>query len=83
MLMLIMLRTGAALLIHVRALQPVNGFVVAAFKPASPPTIPTPDAVWQGISQTGADFSWSVPSFIEVCTSACVNGRALLMAVLL
>ncbi|KAM5540084.1 hypothetical protein V8D89_006224 [Ganoderma adspersum] len=44
---------------------PINGFVVAAFKPASPPTIPTPDAVWQGISKTGSDFSWSVPSFIE------------------
>ncbi|PIL34373.1 hypothetical protein GSI_03148 [Ganoderma sinense ZZ0214-1] len=44
---------------------PTNGFVVAAFKPSSPPTVPTPDAVWQGISKTGSDFSWSVPSFIE------------------
>ncbi|KAI1789118.1 acetyl-CoA synthetase-like protein [Ganoderma leucocontextum] len=44
---------------------PINGFVVAVFKPASPPTVPTPDAVWQGISKTRSDFSWSVPSFIE------------------
>ncbi|TBU23410.1 acetyl-CoA synthetase-like protein [Dichomitus squalens] len=44
---------------------PINGFIVAAFKPASPPTVPTPDAVWTGIAATGSDFSWSVPSFIE------------------
>ena len=49
--------------------QPTVGFIVAAFKPAVPPTIPTPDAVWEGLVATGADFSWSVPSFIEVGSS--------------
>ncbi|TFK94521.1 acetyl-CoA synthetase-like protein [Polyporus arcularius HHB13444] len=41
------------------------GFIIAAFKPASPPKVPTPDAVWEGLIATGADFSWCVPSFIE------------------
>ncbi|RPD77022.1 acetyl-CoA synthetase-like protein [Lentinus tigrinus ALCF2SS1-7] len=44
---------------------PCVGFIVAVFKPAVPPTVPTPDAVWQGMVATGTDFSWSVPSFIE------------------
>lgn len=47
-------------------IQPIMGFVVAVFKPASPPTSPTPDAVWQGIVDTGTDYSWTVPSFVEV-----------------
>ena len=42
------------------------GFIIAAFKPASPPKVPTPDAVWEGLVASGADFSWCVPSFIEV-----------------
>ncbi|RPD58184.1 acetyl-CoA synthetase-like protein [Lentinus tigrinus ALCF2SS1-7] len=41
------------------------GFIIAAFKPASPPKVPTPDAVWEGLVASGADFSWCVPSFIE------------------
>ncbi|OSC98632.1 acetyl-CoA synthetase-like protein [Trametes coccinea BRFM310] len=47
------------------AASPICGYVIAAFKPASPPTFPTPDAVWQGIVATGSDFTWTVPSFIE------------------
>ncbi|KAI0821733.1 acetyl-CoA synthetase-like protein [Trametes gibbosa] len=47
------------------ATSAVLGFVIAAFKPASPPTFPTPDAVWQGIVATRADYTWTVPSFIE------------------
>ncbi|KAH9847100.1 acetyl-CoA synthetase-like protein [Lenzites betulinus] len=47
------------------ATSAVSGFVIAALKPASPPTFPTPDAVWQGIIATKADFTWTVPSFIE------------------
>ena len=46
--------------------QPMNGLIVAAFKPASPPTVPTPDAVWEGLAATNVDFSFTVPSFIEV-----------------
>lgn len=46
--------------------QPINGFVVGVFKPFSPPIVPTPDVVWHGISNAGSDFSWSVPSFIQV-----------------
>ena len=43
----------------------MTGFVVAAFKPAAPPKVPTPDAVWEGLVASGADFSFGVPSFIE------------------
>ena len=46
-------------------MQPINGFVLAALKPASPSTVPTPDAVWEGLVASGADFSFGVPSFIE------------------
>ncbi|KAI0370654.1 acetyl-CoA synthetase-like protein [Pilatotrama ljubarskyi] len=45
--------------------SPICGYVIAAFKPANPPTFPTPDAVWQGIVATKSDFTWTVPSFIE------------------
>ncbi|KAI0350281.1 acetyl-CoA synthetase-like protein [Trametes cingulata] len=45
--------------------SPICGYVIAAFKPANPPTFPTPDAVWQGIVSTKSDFTWTVPSFIE------------------
>ncbi|KAI8995249.1 acetyl-CoA synthetase-like protein [Trametes punicea] len=45
--------------------QPICGYVIAAFKPANPPTFPTPDAVWEGIIATKSDFTWTVPSFIE------------------
>ena len=44
----------------------MNGLIVAAFKPASPPTVQTPDAVWEGLAATNVDFSFTVPSFIEV-----------------
>lgn len=44
----------------------MSGYIVAALKPANPPTFPTPDAVWQGITATHADYTWTVPSFIEV-----------------
>ncbi|KAI0755845.1 acetyl-CoA synthetase-like protein [Fomes fomentarius] len=44
---------------------PLAGLIIAVFKPASPPTVPTPEAVWSGIVATNADFSWSVPSFVE------------------
>ncbi|TFK79675.1 acetyl-CoA synthetase-like protein [Polyporus arcularius HHB13444] len=47
------------------AAAPTVGFIVAVFKPAVPPTVPTPDAVWQSFVETGTDFSWNVPSFIE------------------
>ena len=43
----------------------MTGFVVATFKPAAPPKVPTPDAVWEGLVASGADFSFGVPSFIE------------------
>ncbi|KAI9056494.1 acetyl-CoA synthetase-like protein [Trametes sanguinea] len=43
----------------------INGYVVAAFKPARPPTFPTPDAVWQGSVATKCDIIFTVPSNIE------------------
>ncbi|KAH9903318.1 acetyl-CoA synthetase-like protein [Cubamyces lactineus] len=45
--------------------SPVNGYVVAAFKPQTPPRIPIPSAVWEGIAATKCDYIWAVPSFIE------------------
>ncbi|KAI9060104.1 acetyl-CoA synthetase-like protein [Trametes sanguinea] len=44
---------------------PVNGYVVAAFKPAHPPKFPTPDAVWRESIATKCDFFFTVPSNIE------------------
>ncbi|PIL34346.1 hypothetical protein GSI_03121 [Ganoderma sinense ZZ0214-1] len=44
---------------------PMNGFVIAAFKPASPPTAQTPDAVWEGYAATNVDFSFSAPSLLQ------------------
>ncbi|KAH9895864.1 hypothetical protein C8Q73DRAFT_729156 [Cubamyces lactineus] len=44
---------------------PILGLVLATFKPASPPTVPSPDVVWNGIVATKADFTWGVPSFVE------------------
>ncbi|OSD01062.1 acetyl-CoA synthetase-like protein [Trametes coccinea BRFM310] len=44
---------------------PVNGYVVAAFKPAHPPKFPTPDAVWHESIATKCDFFFTVPSNIE------------------
>ncbi|KAI0364205.1 acetyl-CoA synthetase-like protein [Pilatotrama ljubarskyi] len=45
--------------------SPICGYVIATFKPETPPIFPTPDRVWQGILKTKADYSFSVPSFIE------------------
>ncbi|CDO73876.1 hypothetical protein BN946_scf185016.g33 [Trametes cinnabarina] len=45
--------------------QPVCGLVLAVFKPASPPTIPSPDVVWNGILSTKADYTFGVPSFLD------------------
>ena len=39
------------------------------FKPAYPPTVPTPEAVWDGFLATDIDYSFTVPSFIEVSGS--------------
>ena len=43
----------------------MTGFVIATFKPSSPPLVPTPEAVWDAMVATGADFSFGVPSFVE------------------
>ena len=45
--------------------QAAKGFVIAAFKPASPPAVPTPDAVWDAIVVSGSDYWFGVPSFLE------------------
>ncbi|CDO77398.1 hypothetical protein BN946_scf184857.g4 [Trametes cinnabarina] len=44
---------------------PINGYVVATFKPATPPTFPAPDAVWEGSVATKVDVIFTVPSNIE------------------
>lgn len=48
-------------------LQPATGMKLATFEPASPATIPTPEAVYQGFVRSGAAWGFAVPSFIEVC----------------
>lgn len=47
-------------------MQPICGYVVAAFKPATPPVFPTPDIVWRGLVASKVDFAFTVPAFIEV-----------------
>ncbi|KAI0822423.1 acetyl-CoA synthetase-like protein [Trametes gibbosa] len=47
------------------ASAPICGYIIACFKPASPPTFPTPDGVWQGIVECKCDFAWTVPSLVE------------------
>ncbi|KAI9065203.1 acetyl-CoA synthetase-like protein [Trametes sanguinea] len=44
---------------------PVNGYVIAAFKPAWPPVFPTPEAVWEGSVATKTDYFFTVPSNVE------------------
>ncbi|OSD00551.1 acetyl-CoA synthetase-like protein [Trametes coccinea BRFM310] len=44
---------------------PVNGYVIAAFRPAWPPVFPTPEAVWEGSVATKTDYFFTVPSNIE------------------
>ncbi|KAI0672433.1 acetyl-CoA synthetase-like protein [Trametes maxima] len=39
--------------------SPICGYIVAALKPATPPTFPTPDIVWQGVVTTKSDFTWT------------------------
>jgi hypothetical protein len=46
--------------------QATTGLVMGTFAPASPATIPTPDAVFQGLAETRANYAFVVPSFIEV-----------------
>ncbi|KAI0350279.1 acetyl-CoA synthetase-like protein [Trametes cingulata] len=47
------------------AAAPMCGLVLATFRPASPPIVPSPDAVWDGIVATKADYTWGVPFFVE------------------
>ncbi|KAI0634096.1 acetyl-CoA synthetase-like protein [Trametes polyzona] len=44
---------------------PICGSVVATFKPAMPPVLPTPETVWQAIVASKADFAFTVPALIE------------------
>ncbi|KAH9939795.1 acetyl-CoA synthetase-like protein [Epithele typhae] len=44
---------------------PFVGLIVGVFEPKSPPTVPTPDLTWNGIVAVNADFSFTVPSFVE------------------
>ncbi|KAJ8453583.1 hypothetical protein ONZ51_g13516 [Trametes cubensis] len=39
--------------------KPVNGYVVAAFKPQTPPRMPIPSAVWEGLATTKCDYAWA------------------------
>ena len=67
------------LIIGLPILQPISGFVIGVFKPSSPPIVPTPDVVWKGISNIDSDFSWSVPSFIQVRVRACMRNVRIFM----
>ncbi len=56
----------------------MSGPIVAVFKPTSPPTVPTPDAVWEGLAATKVDFSFTVPSFIEELSTIDNEGESVL-----
>ncbi len=47
-------------------MQPICGFVLAVFKPTTPPVFPTPASVWHGLIATKVDYAFTVPAFIEV-----------------
>ncbi|OSD00953.1 acetyl-CoA synthetase-like protein [Trametes coccinea BRFM310] len=47
------------------SVAPINGYVVAAFKPAFPPSLPTADAIWHDSMATKCDIFFTVPSIIE------------------
>nr|VWP02520.1 Alcohol oxidase [Ganoderma boninense] len=43
-----------------------SGWVLCVFPPASPPTVPNPENVFDGAVKTGVQFMYTAPSFIEV-----------------
>ena len=40
--------------------------MLCVFPPASPPTVPNPENVFDGAIKTGVQFMYTVPAFIEV-----------------
>ncbi|KAJ7648213.1 hypothetical protein DFH06DRAFT_1050166 [Mycena polygramma] len=42
-----------------------SGYVISAFEPKSPPTLPTPDGIFHSAKTTESDIIFCVPSFIE------------------
>ncbi|KAM5543804.1 hypothetical protein V8D89_002421 [Ganoderma adspersum] len=44
----------------------VCGWVLCVFPPTSPPTVPNPENVFDGAVKTGAQYMYTVPSFIEL-----------------
>ncbi|KAJ6458386.1 hypothetical protein C8R47DRAFT_1203181 [Mycena vitilis] len=42
-----------------------SGYLISAFEPTSPPTLPTPDGIFHSAKATESDIIFCVPSFIE------------------
>lgn len=51
------------------ALQASAGLVLAVYRPASPPLIPTPDNFWDAIVRTRSELIACAPVFVQVCVS--------------
>ena len=45
--------------------------MLCVFPPTSPPTVPNPENVFDGAVKTGAQYMYTVPSFIEVGIFQC------------
>lgn len=43
------------------------GIILAVYKPQSPPVLPTPENLWEGVINTKSDIVLAVPVFIQVC----------------
>ena len=49
----------------------MNGMPLGVFPPASPPTFPTPENVFDGIVKTSSDYVMTAPAMVEViCATA-------------
>ncbi|KZT28667.1 acetyl-CoA synthetase-like protein [Neolentinus lepideus HHB14362 ss-1] len=54
-----------------------SGLVIAAFKPSTPATVPTPDSVFKGALDSRSDIIFCVPSFAEAWSKDPMKGHAL------
>ncbi len=43
-----------------------NGMTLTTFAPASPPTFPTPDKLFDGLVRTSSEYVMTAPAILEV-----------------
>ena len=51
---------------------------MTTFPPASPPTFPTAETVFEGAKATSADLITVIPAFLEVCVARRVRVRTMI-----